>query len=367
MKTKIIDILNYFEEIAPFSLQESYDNSGLQIGNPKDEITSVLITLDVTEKIVDEAIKKEANLIISHHPLIFKSIKTITGENFIERIIIKAIQNKISIIAVHTNIDNISEGVNKQLCKKLNLKNCKILSPISNELKKFVTFVPKEYIEQVQKAIFEAGAGHIGEYDMCSFNTKGHGTFRANNNANPFVGKKNNLHIEQEIRLETIFPKYLTHKIIEALLKAHPYEEVAYDIYPIDNQFNMVGSGMLGELEKSVSEKDFLEKLKIELDLKIIKHTKLLNKKIKKVAFCGGSGSFLLKNAIKKKADIFISADFSYHNFFDADNKLIIADIGHYESEKYTKQLFFDIITKKFSNFVVQISKINTNPIEYLI
>jgi len=363
---KIKDITNYLETIAPLSLQESYDNAGFITGNKNNELNGVLITLDTTPEIVNEAIEKNTNLIVSHHPIIFKGLKKITGNNYVEKTIIKAIKNDIAIYALHTNLDNVSEGVNAILCKKLGLINCKPLVPGENQLRKLVTFIPKKHFDTISTKIFEAGAGHIGNYDNCGFNTEGSGTFRAGDNTNPFVGEKGKIHTEPEIRFETIFPYFLQNKIINTLLSAHPYEEVAYDIYTLNNTFDKTGAGMFGELETELSETEFLKKIKTTLNAGIIRHTNLLNKPVKKVALCGGSGSFLLKNAIRQKADIFISSDFKYHEFFDADNKILIADAGHFETEQFTKELIFDILTKKFNNFACFLSKVNTNPINYL-
>jgi len=363
--TTISELIQKIETLAPFSYQESYDNSGLIVGNYNKKISSVLITLDTTEEIIDEAIKIGANLIISHHPIIFKGLKSLTGRNYVERTLIKAIKNDIAILAVHTNLDNILEGVNSEICKKLNLKNCKILLPKEEILKKLITFVPVKYAEKIKNKIFKAGAGNIGNYDNCSFNTVGKGTFRANEQANPHVGKKNEIHTEEEVRIETIFPAHKERQVINSLLKAHPYEEVAYDIYRLENKLKTVGAGMIGELENPMQETDFLKIIKEKFEVGTIKHTKLFGKKIKKVALCGGAGSFLLKNAIRNKADIYISGDFSYHQYFDAEDKIIIADIGHYESEQFTKQLLFNFIKNNFNTFDSQISKINTNPIQY--
>ena len=363
---KIKDITNYLETLAPLSLQESYDNAGLITGNKDTEIIGVLITLDTIPEVVDEAVQKNANLIISHHPIIFKGLKKITGSNYVENTIIKAVKNNIAIYAIHTNFDNVINGVNSILCKKLNLKNCKPLLPGENQLRKLVTFIPKEHLENVSKAIFSAGAGHIGNYSGCGFNTEGTGSFRAGENTNPFVGKKGEIHYENEIRFETIFPYFLQNNVLKALLETHPYEEVAYDIYKLENTFSNTGAGMIGELENEISEIDFLKKIKSTLNAGIIRHTALLDKPVKKVALCGGSGSFLLKHAIRQKADIYISSDFKYHEFFDADNKILIADAGHFETEQFTKDLIFDILTKKFNNFACFLSKVNTNPINYL-
>ncbi|MDD5570219.1 MAG: Nif3-like dinuclear metal center hexameric protein, partial [Bacteroidales bacterium] len=310
---KISEITRCLEEFAPLSYQENYDNSGLIIGNHNTDISKALISLDCTEEVVDEAIKTKVNLIISHHPLIFSEIKKITGKSNSERAIIKAIRNNIAVYAFHTNLDNVEKGVNYKICEKLGLKNTKILSPQNNLLRKLVTFCPSGKIENVRKAIFEAGAGVIGNYDECSYNIEGTGTFRAGEGTNPYVGKKGKRHYEKEIRIEVIYPVPGESKILNALIKSHPYEEVAYDIYPLSNELKSVGSGMLGELQVLQNETDFLKKIKSVMKCKIIKHTKLLNKKVKKVAVCGGSGSFLLNEAIRANADIFITSDFKYH------------------------------------------------------
>lgn len=363
---KLKDITSYLESIVPKQIQESYDNSGLILGDSNQDINGVLASIDVTEDIIDEAVELNLNLIVSHHPIVFSGLKKITGSNYIERVIRKAIKNDIAIYAMHTNLDNIFDGVNREICRRLNLKNCRILKALENGLYKLVTFIPNDSLKKVQEAVFNSGAGHIGNYDSCSYNLEGYGTFRAGDEANPYVGEKGKIHEEPEIRFETIFPKYLKSDVISALLQSHPYEEVAYDIYPLENNFNNAGAGMVGELENEIEEIKFLNSLKYLFNTDIVRHTKLLNRKIKKIAVCGGSGSFLLNDAIRNKAHIFISSDFKYHQFFDAEDKIIIADIGHYESEQYTKDVIYNLLIKKIATFAVHISKINTNPINYL-
>ncbi len=364
---QIKQITQYIESIAPLAFQESYDNSGLIIGHPEDEVSGILITLDITEEILDEAIIKKLNLIVAHHPVIFGGIKKLNGRDYVERCVAKAIKNDIAIYAAHTNLDSVFGGVNSKICDKLNLRNCRILDPMTNFLKKLVTFVPTAHAEKVRNAMFEAGAGSIGNYDSCSFNLNGTGSFRGNAQANPFIGQKNQLHMEEETRIETIFPKHLQSLIIQALLKAHPYEEVAYDIYPLDNNYPQAGIGMIGELQTPIDEMDFLYQLKKVFNCKVVKHTQLLGKQISSVAVCGGSGSTYLNMAIAQKADVFISGDFKYHQFFDAENRIIIADIGHYESEQFTKEVFYEFLTKKFPKFAVHLSEKSTNPVNYLI
>ena len=362
----IREITEYIESIAPLSLQESYDNAGLIIGDKNEETNGVLLCIDVTEEVLNEAIEKKCKLVISHHPLIFKGVKKINGKNFVEKLIIKAIKNDIAIYAAHTNLDNIINGVNSIIAEKLGLKNIKILSPKKDILKKLITFCPLSHAEIVRKALFDSGAGNIGNYDSCSYNTEGKGTFRALDNANPFVGKLNELHYEEEIRIEIIYPSYLENKILEALFSSHPYEEVAYDLIPLKNKSLDIGSGIIGELENEVNTEDFLLRLKDITQTKCIRHTKIIKNKIKKIAFCGGSGSFLIGDSIAAGADIMVTGDIKYHDFFEADNKIILADIGHYESEQYTKDLLSALLIKKFPNFAVFISDINTNPIFYI-
>lgn len=360
---KLKEIISFLENYSPLALQESYDNSGLITGDINSEISSALLTIDTTEEVVDEAISKNCNLIISHHPIIFSGIKSLTGKNYIERTIIKAVKNDIAIYAMHTNLDISNNGVNDKICEKLNLKNCKPLSKETN-LKKIITYVPEKYADKIRSSIFNAGAGHIGNYSDCSFNSTGQGSFKALEGTKPFVGEKNKIHFENEIKIESIFPDYLQNKIINALINSHPYEEPAYDIYKLENKNNF-GLGRIGNLNHKISEMEFLKTLK-ETFGGVVRYTKLLNKPIKKVAVCGGSCSFLLNKAINSGADIFVSSDFKYHQFFDAENKIIIADLGHFETEQFTKELFYDILTKKFINFAVHFSKIKTNPINYL-
>ncbi len=364
-KPTIKDITNYLESIAPLALQESYDNAGLIVGNDSAEVKGILICLDSTEEIINEAIKHNCNLVIAHHPIVFSGLKKLNGKNYVERTVIKAIQNNIAIYAAHTNLDNIQRGVNAEICKRLGLKNCKILSPKKNLLKKLVTFCPFEQTEKVRQALFNAGCGHIGNYDECSFNAEGTGTFRPGEGTNPFVGEKGKQNLEKEIRIETIFESYNESKVIRALFESHPYEEVAYDIYALSNTYQNVGSGMIGELSSPLSEPDFLNHLKSTMKTGCIRHTKLTGKKVSKVAVCGGSGSFLLDDATREKADFFVTADFKYHQFFDADGKIVIADIGHYESEQFTKELFHDLLVKNFSTFAVRLSEVDTNPVKY--
>jgi dinuclear metal center YbgI/SA1388 family protein len=362
---KIKDITDHIESFAPLALQESYDNAGLITGDKNAEVKAALICLDSTEEVIDEAIALGCNLVIAHHPIVFGGLKKINGKNYVERVIIKAIKNDIAIYACHTNLDNVSNGVNQKIASKLGLVNTQILSPKTGVLKKLVTFVPTEHAEKLRSALFEVGCGKIGNYDSCSYNLGGEGTFRANDKAKPFVGAKGELHTEAEVRVETIFESWREGAVKKALRSAHPYEEPAFDIYSLNNSMKTTGSGMVGDLERGLSGQDFLNHLKTSMKAGMVRHTNLLNRELKKVAVCGGSGSFLLHDAIAAGADVFVTADFKYHQFFDAENKIVICDIGHYESEQFTSELFYEVIQEKFTTFALHLSKINTNPINY--
>jgi dinuclear metal center YbgI/SA1388 family protein len=364
--TKIRDVTNYLESFAPREYQESYDNSGLITGEPSQGLRGVIVTLDCTEQVVDEAIEKKANLIVAHHPILFKGLKKLTGSNYVERTIIKAIRNDIAIYAIHTNLDNVHYGVNRKICEKIGLKNPRVLVPKANVLSKLVTFIPNEHTEKVMNALHEAGAGQIGNYENCSFRMTGTGTFKPNALANPHTGTRLQQEFVEETRIEVIFPTYLENTIMAALRKNHPYEEVAYYLTALNNQHQEVGSGMIGDVENSMEPMEFLKRLKSGMDLNMIRYTRLIDRPIKKVAVCGGSGSFLLPNAIREGADVFVTADFKYHDFFDADGRIVIADIGHYESEVFTKELLQEVLTKKFPTFAINFSSTVTNPISYL-
>ena len=363
---KISQIAAALEEIAPLNLQESYDNSGLLIGFHDQIIQKALITLDVTEAVIDEAISENCELIIAHHPMIFKGIKKLTGSNLTERLIVKAIKNDIAIYAIHTNLDNVSQGVNKKLAEKLNLRNVKILQPGKSELMKLVVFCPVDYFEKVRAAMFEAGAGYIGNYSDCSFNTSGTGSFKAMDGSKPFVGEQGKMHEEKEIRIETIVASYRISTVLKAIIKVHPYEEVAYDIYPLNNTDPTIGAGMIGELKQEEDAKTFLQKVKQTLGTPYLRHNSLIQRKVKKVAICGGSGSFLIDTAHRAGADIFISGDIKYHEFFEYKGEMTVADAGHFETEQFTKDLLYDILKEKFPNFALQISGTDTNPVSFL-
>lgn len=362
---KVKDITSALEDWAPKSYQESYDNSGLIIGDVDQHVDRALITLDVTEKVIDEAVENNCQLIIAHHPLIFGGLKTITNRHWVERCVKEAIKNDISVYAIHTNLDNVRTGVNAKIAERIGLQETRILAPKPGHLSKLTTFVPTENKEQVLNALFKAGAGHIGEYSDCSFQTIGTGTFRPSDQAKPTVGQSGNLESVEETRIEVILPSHSQGKILSALREAHPYEEVAYYLSELINKNQELGSGMIGELSSPMEFSEFIDHLKKSMSLQVVKHTQPLGKMIEKVAICGGSGSFLLKNAIQQKADIFISSDFKYHDYFEADERIIIADIGHYESEVFTKDLIHDYLTQKFANIAFRLSGVITNPITF--
>lgn len=363
---KLSEITNFLELKFPLAYQEGYDNSGLQVGSNEIQIKGALITVDVTDEIIDEAINLGYNLIIGHHPIIFGGLKRLTGANYAERIVLKAIKNDIAIYAIHTNLDNSIDGTNSFLAKSLGLQNVRVLLPTKSTLKKLVTFCPISHADKVREAIFGAGAGHIGNYDKCSFNTVGQGSFRASEGTNPFVGEVGELHLEDELRIESVFQSHLQNNVVDAMFGAHPYEEVAYDIYPLEISNHNIGAGVIGDLKEPKLIVDFLDELKNMLGAQVIKHTKLNASSVKRVAICGGSGAFLIKNALQQKADIYITGDVKYHEFFDADGKMVIADVGHYLSEQFTKDILFELIQEKFPTFAVQKSAISTCPINYL-
>jgi dinuclear metal center YbgI/SA1388 family protein len=362
---KIKEIIDLLEEAYPLALQESYDNCGLLYGRKEWEVTSVLICLDAIENVIDEAISLGSNLVIAHHPIIFKGLKKITGSNYVERVIEKCIQHKIALYAIHTNLDNHFKGVNREIANRLGLQNLKILSPVKANMSKLVVFVPKDSINQIDRAIFQAGGGKIGNYEECHFRTLGIGTFKPNDLATPSIGVSGTKSEVEEYRVEYLVSNYQISSVLAAMNQAHPYEEVAFEVYPIQNENPYEGAGMIGELKNSMDEIEFLSLLKKTFHCDLIRHTKLLSKKVFKVAVCGGSGSFLLKNAIAQDADIFISGDFKYHEFFDAENRIVIADIGHYESEQFTSKIIAEKLKEKFTNFAVRLTEINTNPINY--
>jgi dinuclear metal center YbgI/SA1388 family protein len=362
---KLKELCSFLDSAIPLPFQEGYDNSGLQIGLPEKEISSALITLDVTEAVLEEAGHNGCDIIISHHPVIFSGIKKIIGVSFSERILLKAIKQEIAIYSAHTNLDVISNGVSRKMAEKLNLQDIKVLMPLKNRLLKLVTYVPESHLEKVRDAVFAAGAGVLGNYDNCGFITPGTGSFRGNESTNPFVGEKGKIHFEKEFRFETVLFSHLKSNVINAMLKAHPYEEVAYDIYSLENENINIGMGCSGKLSEPMADKDFLKLISSVFSANGIRFSSSKRNKIVRVAVCGGSGAALLTDAIDSGADAFVTADIRYHSYFEAGEKILIADIGHYESEKFSVEILYDLIIKKFPKFALRFSEVNTNPINY--
>ncbi len=360
------DVINQLHELAPLNYAEDFDNVGLLVGDKNQTVSGVLVTLDTLEAVVDEAIENSCNLIVSFHPIIFKGLKKLTGKTYVERVVIKAIQHNIAIFSIHTALDNAFQGVNSIICDQLQLQNKKILMPQSGTLKKLQTYVPNENAEALRTALFNAGAGSIGNYDSCSFNLEGKGTYKGNEESNPALGKKGELHTENETLISVVFAKHVESKVLKALFNAHPYEEVAYEITTLDNTNQYIGMGMIGELSQEMEELDCLQYVKDRMTTECVRHSKFLNKPIKKIAVLGGSGSFAIGAAMASGADLLVTADLKYHDFFSAENSIVLADIGHYESEQFTKSFLVDYLSKKITNFAVVLSKTNTNPVKYL-
>jgi dinuclear metal center YbgI/SA1388 family protein len=363
---KIKEIITVLEEMAPLAYAEDFDNVGLLIGNTNDEAMGILVCHDALENVLDEAISKKCNLVVCFHPILFSGLKKITGKNYVERAVIKAIKNDIAIYAVHTALDNHKDGVNKIFCDALGLKETKILVPKENFIQKLVTYTIPENIEQVRNALFDAGAGKIGNYEDCSFNSQGIGTYLGNENSNPEIGERFEFVEAKEIKIEVTFEKHLQSKVLKALFSNHVYEEIAYEIYDLKNTHQNIGLGMIGELDKPMDEKEFLQFVKEKMECGSIRHSAFLGKTIHKVAVLGGSGSYAIKNAIQSKADVFLTADLKYHQFYEAENQLLLADIGHFESERFTKNYIVDFLKKKIPNFAIIFSEENTNPVKYL-
>lgn len=364
---KIKEIIAAVDVFAAPELQEDWDNAGLLTGNAAWECSGVLCTLDVTLAVLEEAIRTRCNLIIAHHPILFKGLKRITGKTYVEAVIIEALKKDIAIYAAHTNLDNVVAGVNGKIAEKLGLQNCSVLAPKPKPLRRLITFAPHDKAGGVRQALFTAGAGHIGNYSECSFNSRGTGTFKAEAGADPYVGEIGRRHEEEETKIEIVFPAYLELQVVKALQHAHPYEEVAYDIFMMENTHKGIGAGLIGELENDWSEADFLKRVQTIFKTPCVRHTAFIGNRVRRVAVCGGSGAFLIKQAAQQGAQIYITADVKYHEFFEAEDRLVLADVGHFESEQYTIELLHDLIVKKFPTFAVRKTEVNTNPVQYLL
>jgi dinuclear metal center YbgI/SA1388 family protein len=358
---QLADIL---EQLAPLAYAEDFDNVGF-LTKHTNNVSGILVCHDALETVLEEAIAKKCNVVVCFHPILFAKIKKITGSNYVERAIIKAIKNDIAIYAIHTALDNHQQGVNKILCDALGLLHPKILIPKENYIEKLVTYCPVAETDKLKKALFSAGAGHIGNYSECSFVSNGLSSYKGNENTNPTIGIPNIYHEEAESKIEVIYEKHLQSKIIKALHEVHIYEEVAYEIYSLQNKQQEIGLGMYGELPNAMNETDFLEMVKKKMQCGVIRHSDFLNKNIQKVAVLGGSGAFAIEAAKREGVDAFLTADLKYHDFYTAENKLLLADIGHFESERYTKNYIVGFLKEKITNFAVQLSEVNTNPVKY--
>lgn len=363
---KVRHLLAFLEEWAPFSYQESYDNSGLITGDPDQVISAILVSLDCSEAVVEEAVKKQCNVIVAHHPILFRPLKSLTGKNYVERTLLAAIRNNISLVAIHTNLDNVHTGVNRRIGERLGLQNMSILAPVKGKLSKLVTFVPEQHQGVLLDALYDAGAGKIGNYDRCSFRSSGTGMYRPGEAANPWLGKQGKTEEAEEVRIEVILPQHLEQHILRALKKSHPYEEVAYFLTALSNANQEVGAGMVGDLLTPMPTLEFIKSLKNSMLCSAIRHTEISHPLVSRIAVCGGAGSFLLDAAVKSGAQVFVSSDFKYHEFFDADGRITIADIGHFESEQFTRDLLVEILGKKFTTFASLFSETVTNPIRYI-
>lgn len=362
----ISEVISHLEQIAPPLYQEHYDNAGLLTGSGDWECKGILTTLDTTEAVILEAVTRGCNLVVSHHPIIFGGLKRITGRNYVERAVIAAIKRDIAIYAIHTNLDNmVADGVNGRIADKLGLQGRRVLSAREGSLQKLFCFVPVGHLEAVRSAVFAAGAGHIGGYSECSYQVEGFGTFKGGKSARPYVGKVGERHEEKEARLEVILPVHLSRAVVEAMIAAHPYEEVAYDLVPLANAHGGIGAGLVGELPEAVEEEAFLGRLCDLFGVPAVRHTRLTGKPVVRVAVCGGAGSRFISNALSAGVNFYVTSDVKYHEFFDANDRLVIADIGHFESEQFTVDLLKDVLREKFSNFAVLKSETRTNPVHY--
>lgn len=369
----IKEVASCIEEIAPLAYAEDFDNVGLLVGDYRTEVNEILVTLDTLEETVDEAIAKGCNLIVSFHPIIFSGLKKLNGNSYVERVVLKAIKNDIAIYATHTALDNSRKGVSAKMCEVLGLQNTAILVPKKKVIHKLTTYVPAAYLEQLKTALFNAGAGDIGNYENCSFSSEGISTHKGNAESNPTVGKKGELFTEKEVALSVTYESKNDRSVLNALQEHHPYEEVAYDVVVTENIHQHIGMGMIGELSSPMSEKDFLQFVKTTMKTDCVRHSAHIGKMIRKVAVLGGSGSFAIGNAMSAGADAYISADFKYHDFFKAEGRILLTDVGHYESEQFTKNLLVEYLTKKITNFApafkaskIILSEKSTNPIYYL-
>ncbi len=362
---RIQEVIRALERWAPPVLQEEYDNCGLQVGDPTMTVERALLTLDCTEAVVAEAVQHGCGLIIAHHPVIFKGLKALTGGSGVQRTLLAAVRANVAIYALHTNLDNVIDGVNGEIAARLGLQPLRVLDPKPGRLCKLGVFVPIGHADAVRNALFAAGAGRIGGYDECSFNVDGTGTFRAGAGTNPFVGEHRVRHAESEVRVEVICPVHATATVVAALKAAHPYEVAAFDLYPLLNHHEGIGSGLVGEWEHPLEEGIFLDRLKQVFACPVVRHTRRTGRPVKRVALCGGSGAFLLSKALAAGVDAYVTADVKYHEFFLPEGRLLLADIGHFESERFTPDRIRNHLARILPTFATRLSETGTNPIHF--
>ena len=359
------DIIKLLDDKYPFCYAEDYDNVGLIIGDEQNKVKGIIVCLDAIESVIDEAIEKNCNVIVSFHPIIFEGLKKITNTNYVEKAVNKCIKDNISLISIHTAMDNSIVGVNKIICDKLKLNKTRILIPKKGTIKKLTTYVPEKNLEDLKNKLYTSGAGTIGNYDECSFSVKGIGTFKGNSKSNPIIGKKGSQTKIEEVKVTFTFPAHKEQQVLQTLKINHPYDEYAFEIISTENINKDIGLGMIGELDKGMSENEFINYIKIKMNTKIIRHSELTGRSIKTVAVLGGSGSFAINNAISENVDVYITSDLKYHDFFKADKKILLTDIGHYESEQYTKNAIHTYLTEKITNFAIVLAETNSNPVKY--
>ncbi|MGM0602343.1 MAG: Nif3-like dinuclear metal center hexameric protein [Bacillota bacterium] len=369
---KAQEIISLMGEIAPVKLAEEWDNVGLQIGDLSNEVNKVLLALDLNTEVIDEAVDNNCNMIITHHPVIFNGINSVSSESAVGDMIIRLIKNDIIVFSAHTNLDIVEEGLNDFICRKLGIEDFQPLdvTQIGNYYK-FVVFVPENHIENIKSAVFKNGGGKLGNYSHSGFVSKGKGSFKPLKGSEPYIGSTEKIEEVDEIRLETIVAEDKLDKVLKAVLKAHPYEEAAYDIYEIKRTSNVDGIGRIGYLTDTMLLGDYINTVKEKLNLPYLKFVGKKDKKIKKVAVCNGSGADFIKKAGYKGADLYLTGDIKYHEAQHAEElDLALIDIGHYESEIWVKELLYDKLTslaekrnKKDVEFII--SAVNTNPWNY--
>lgn len=359
------EVITQIEHKIILPQAEDFDNVGLLCGNADREVTGILVCHDALEAVVDEAAEAGCNLIVCFHPIIFSGLKSLTGKNYVERAVMKAIENKIAIYAVHTAWDNDYFGVNYRICEELKLKNQTILMPKKHGLQQLVVYVPKDYSEKVKQAAFDAGAGNIGFYDECSFSVSGKGNFRPLPGSDPFEGEECVRESTEEDVLYFIFESYRQKKVLAKVREAHPYEEMAYQIYQLENENAYEGLGRYGDLEEEMEECEFFNLVKETFALQVIRHSESIGKKIRRIGVLGGSGASGISAALAAGCDAYLTGDLKYHDFFRAEGRMLLCDIGHFESERFVTQQLFQIFSEKFTKFAVLKSNVNTNPVKY--